>query len=639
MPASWRAEAAGLGETVAVLSGDGMVGAVADALRDDPGAVLGVLPGGRGNDLARVLGIPEDPKHACRAIDEGIRSTGSFQAGGCRRGDSSEGERAFVGIASAGFDSDANRIANEAPSWLGGLVYAYGALRALVSWRPARFEIELDPPGERHTFTGYTVAAANSRAYGGGMYLAPEAMLDDGLIDIVVTESVGKLRFLANLPKVFKGTHVQLPSVRVFRAAEVRISADRPFTMYADGDPIGDLPVRVRALQGAINMLVPLQSQARPAASMRSPSSLRPREGRLRRPPGRVPGERLMSRALAAKLALARGVGALSRLRGGGATSAPGKVLMRLEPSRDRRPRRAPGAGQRADLRDQRQDHDGRDGREHPLRAGRHPLVHNQAGANMAGGIATDAARRRPFAWRDLGRARTLRGGRAVARHSRRSVAPAGDPALEPVPRPARPLRRARDDRRQLGTGAARRRPDARLVLNADDPLIADLGRERAEVVYFGVEDDSLALSGMAHAADSKHCRHCGAPYVFVVVYLGHLGHYHCPSCGQKRPASSDHSATDVMLEGVRSARFTLRTPEGERRGPPRLPGLYNVYNALAAAALAEDAGGSPAEHRRRPAGDAGRLRARGERHRRRRRRVRQLSRWPPDVASCRSCS
>jgi diacylglycerol kinase family enzyme len=165
--------------------------------------------------------------------------------------------RAFVGIASAGFDSDANRIANEAPSWLGGSVYAYGALRALAAWRPARFEVELDPPGERHSFSGYSIVVANSRAYGGGMHIAPDAKLDDGLLDVVMTEHVGRARFLANLPRVFKGTHVQLPSVHVLRAREVAITADRPFTMYADGDPIGELPLRVRAVAGAVSVLVP----------------------------------------------------------------------------------------------------------------------------------------------------------------------------------------------------------------------------------------------------------------------------------------------------------------------------------------------------------------------------------------------
>jgi YegS/Rv2252/BmrU family lipid kinase len=250
-------EAASAGETIVALSGDGMLGVLADALRAVPGAVLGVLPGGRGNDFARVLGIPEDPVAACATIAHGVARPIDL---GLVIGASSDGPgQAFVGIASAGFDSEANRIANEAPPWLGGLVYAYGALRALLSWRPTRFEIELDPPGERHAFTGYTIAAANSKAYGGGMLLAPDALLDDGLLDVVAIERVGKLRFLANLPKVFAGTHVRLPSVRVFRATEVVIRADRPFTMYADGDPIGELPLRVRALHGALTMLVPAE--------------------------------------------------------------------------------------------------------------------------------------------------------------------------------------------------------------------------------------------------------------------------------------------------------------------------------------------------------------------------------------------
>jgi YegS/Rv2252/BmrU family lipid kinase len=248
-------QAAGLGEAVVALSGDGMLGVLADELRGIPGSLLGVLPGGRGNDLARVLGISDDVVEACatiahgvpRAIDLGLID--SAQAGN---------GQAFVGIASAGFDSDANRIANEAPARLGGLVYAYGALRALLGWRPARFEIELDPPGERHVFSGYSVGACNSKAYGGGMYAAPDALLDDGLLEVVILERVSKLAFLTKiLPKVFDGSYVNEPSVRVFRARAVSISADRPFTMYADGDPIGELPLRVSALHGAVTMLTP----------------------------------------------------------------------------------------------------------------------------------------------------------------------------------------------------------------------------------------------------------------------------------------------------------------------------------------------------------------------------------------------
>jgi YegS/Rv2252/BmrU family lipid kinase len=249
-------DAARAGETVVTLGGDGLIGAVADVLRAEPGAVLGVVPGGRGNDLARVLGISEEVRAACATVVAGVPRR--MDLGEVRELSTAGGGRAFVGIASAGFDSEANRIANEAPSWLGGLAYAYAALRALISWRPARFEVELDPPGKRRSFSAYSVGAANSRAYGGGMRAAPAAMLDDGLLEVVLLESVSKWKFLtAILPGVFKGTHVQLPCVHVFRAEEVEIRSDRPFTLYADGEEIGELPIRVRALRGAITVLTP----------------------------------------------------------------------------------------------------------------------------------------------------------------------------------------------------------------------------------------------------------------------------------------------------------------------------------------------------------------------------------------------
>jgi YegS/Rv2252/BmrU family lipid kinase len=252
------------GEAVVVLSGDGAIGAIADALRTVPGAVLGVLPGGRGNDLARSLGISQELASACATIADGVpraMDVGEVSAVG-----SKEPGRAFVGIASVGFDSDANRIANEAPSWLGNLVYAYGALRALVAWRPARFELRLDPlDGERRAFVAYTVGACNSKSYGGGMRAAPGAMLDDGLLDVVVLENVSKLAFLTKiLPRVFKGEHMREPRVHVLHAKEIIVSADRPFTMYADGDPIGELPLHVRVLGGAINVLVPASSGSDP---------------------------------------------------------------------------------------------------------------------------------------------------------------------------------------------------------------------------------------------------------------------------------------------------------------------------------------------------------------------------------------
>lgn len=243
--------AAAAGEVVVTLGGDGLIGAAADAMRHVDGALLGVLPGGRGNDLARVLGIPSDPIAACAVIAEGeVQPLDLGEVAG----------RAFVGIASVGFDSEANRLANEAPSLLGGLVYAYGALRALASWRPAFFQIELD--GAHVSFSGYSVGAANSKAYGGGMYVAPQASLNDGMLDVIYLEQVSKLRFLTRiLPKVFKGTHVQEPTVHVLRGRSVEISANRPFAIYADGDPIAQLPAQITALHAAVHVLTPQGAQ------------------------------------------------------------------------------------------------------------------------------------------------------------------------------------------------------------------------------------------------------------------------------------------------------------------------------------------------------------------------------------------
>ena len=238
------------GEVAAALGGDGLVGAVADGLRQagapgEHGGLLAILPGGRGNDFARTLGIPRDAAGAAALIANGRER--AIDLGLC-------GDRAFVGIASCGFDSDANRIANETRV-PGDAAYLYGALRALAGWRPARFELELD--GEQLTHVGYSVAAANGRQYGGGMVLAPDASLEDGLFDVVTVAAVPKRRFLRGLPRVFSGAHVRNEEVTVRRAREVRIAADRPFALYADGDPIAELPATVRTLPAAVRVIVP----------------------------------------------------------------------------------------------------------------------------------------------------------------------------------------------------------------------------------------------------------------------------------------------------------------------------------------------------------------------------------------------
>lgn len=236
-------------ELPVVVSGDGLIGAVGGALAGT-GATMGLIPAGRGNDLARGLGIPDDPELAVECLLTG--SVSQLDVG------EANGER-FLGIASVGFDSVANRIANEVRFLNGKPVYAWGALRALAGWKPARFTLK-EGGGETRV-TGYTVAVANNGYYGGGMKMAPDADPTDGLLDVVTIGEVGRLGFIANLPRVFRGTHVRRPEVvSVHRTTAIEISASRPFTMYADGDPLTDLPAKIRVLPGQLNLIVPGES-------------------------------------------------------------------------------------------------------------------------------------------------------------------------------------------------------------------------------------------------------------------------------------------------------------------------------------------------------------------------------------------
>jgi lipid II isoglutaminyl synthase (glutamine-hydrolysing) len=132
-------------------------------------------------------------------------------------------------------------------------------------------------------------------------------------------------------------------------------------------------------------------------------------------------------------------------------------------------------------------------------------------------------------------------------------------------------------------------------VLNADDPLVADLGRERQRVVYFGVEDRSHSLESLEHASDSKRCRNCGHEYVYDAVYLGHLGRYRCPNCGRERP-TPQVAAEQVTLHGMSGSDVRIATPSGTLELSLPLPGLYNVYNALAATAAALELGASTSQ-------------------------------------------
>ena len=311
---------------------------------------------------------------------------------------------------------------------------------------------------------------------------------------------------------------------------------------------------------------------------------------------------------LGAKIAVARAAGALSRRSGRGATSLPGKVLMRMEP--DAIARLAARLPQGSAV------ISATNGKTTTAamvaaileRSGTR-LVHNRAGANMAGGIASvllGAARGDGIDgdaglfevdefWLDRVVAQLAPRALLLANLFRDQLDRYGE--LETIA-----------DRWAATVAAA---PATQLVLNADDPLVADLGRVRAEdagaggsgpgaVTYFGVQDDAVALRGMAHASDSKHCRRCGAPLTYDAVYMGHLGRWHCPNGDTHRPAP-DVFATQITLDGTRAARFELHIcAASDATVALPLPGLYNVYNALGAAALTQRARRAAGRHRRR---------------------------------------
>src|SRR3954449_13255987 len=282
-----------------------------------------------------------------------------------------------------------------------------------------------------------------------------------------------------------------------------------------------------------------------------------------------------------AKLALARAARAASRRTGRGGTTAPGRLLLRLDDDAIQT------LGRR--LEDGAVCLSATNGKtttasmlaEILERAGEH-VVHNRAGSNMHWGIAT--------ALLDAGRERGELGLFEVDEAWLAQVAEQLDPRALVL---CNLFRDQLDRYGELETIAdrwaelvAQRDGRSSFVLNADDPLVADLGRDRSQVTYFGVEDDSLALPALQHAADSKHCRRCGHAYGYEAIYLGHLGRYLCPNCGRERPAAQI-AATRVKLLGMKGSEIELRTPAGELSLRLPLPGVYNVYNALAAAASA----------------------------------------------------
>jgi lipid II isoglutaminyl synthase (glutamine-hydrolysing) len=287
----------------------------------------------------------------------------------------------------------------------------------------------------------------------------------------------------------------------------------------------------------------------------------------------------LRAARLAVEIAFARAAGRLSRLAGrGGGTTLPGKILATVDPAAvgflgRRLPRGSAlvsatnGKTTTAAIVAE-------------ILGGRLRLAHNRAGANLVSGVAS-ALLARPDA--ELGLFEVDEGAfPPLAARLRPQAVCLGNLFRDQLDRYGE-LELVAEGWR--GAVAALD-PAARAVVNADDPLVADLARGRANVLRFGLDDPSVARERLPHAADSKHCVACGTPYDYAAAYVGHLGDFRCPRCGNARPPL-DVRARSIVLEGLERTEFDLVTPAGEARVGIALPGLYNVYNALAASSLA----------------------------------------------------
>jgi diacylglycerol kinase (ATP) len=256
------AREAALGGCTAVVAmgGDGTVGACAAGLGEagpDGGAALGMIPAGGGNDVARNLGLPYGDPLAAAAMLPRLRR---------RRVDLVRaGERLFLNSAGAGFDSEASRFANERLARAPYRLRYIGAMLAeLALWRPACFQLTLD--GRPLEARGWLVAIGNGQSYGGGMRIAPDARLDDGLVDVVIIGDLSKPAFLATFPKIYSGRHLEHPAISVRRAARVELAADRPLAVHLEGELAGTVPVTFEVVPGAIQVLAADHAPGLPTA-------------------------------------------------------------------------------------------------------------------------------------------------------------------------------------------------------------------------------------------------------------------------------------------------------------------------------------------------------------------------------------
>ncbi|MHB0884800.1 MAG: diacylglycerol/lipid kinase family protein [Bacillota bacterium] len=228
-------------QRVIALGGDGTVHETVNGLALSP-IVLGVIPAGTGNDFAKTLALPRNPAQALAAIDSGrVRRIDLARAN----------DRYYMNVAGVGFDAEVAGEANRIPKYIkGAFGYVVSIFRVLPRYSPVSLRIDLD--GRILEQPCLLVSAGNGRYYGGGLKICPEAIPDDGLLDVIVGGDLGKAETLAVLPRVFVGTHITHPKVKTYRAVKVRIESPVPLLVQADGEIIGQTPVTFELIPGAL---------------------------------------------------------------------------------------------------------------------------------------------------------------------------------------------------------------------------------------------------------------------------------------------------------------------------------------------------------------------------------------------------
>lgn len=253
-----QASAAGY-QMVVALGGDGTVNEVINGLMaegdGDPEVTLGIIPGEKGNDLARTLGIPFDYAEACRRVvhqRERPIDLGkiTYSYGGRQQ------QRYFINIAGLGFDGDVVRRVTPRLRALSSPTIRYlgGLLITLATYKNKNVSVTLD--GEELRQRAFSIVICNGRYFGGGMRVAPEALPDDGLFDVIVVGDLARWEILANLPRIYKGTHLSHPKVDVHRARQVKVEARKPMLLQADGELLGETPVEIEIIPQAIRVLI-----------------------------------------------------------------------------------------------------------------------------------------------------------------------------------------------------------------------------------------------------------------------------------------------------------------------------------------------------------------------------------------------